>query len=296
MDDAGVDVHVLSLTTPGTQNLEPDQAVALQKESNDLLAETVRAHPDRLQGLATLATPAPAQAARELERAVTTLGLDGAMLFGRTRDLNLEHPSFWPIFEAAADLNAPLYLHPQSPPPAVRTAYYDGFGAEVDAAFATHGVGWHYETGVQILRLILAGVFDRFPELQMTTGHWGELILFFLDRIDQLAEAAKPAAAPVGLRAHQPVRHAQRHPQPAIPAVGQGSHRDRPHPVRRRLPVRAAAISKRESIPGTGGPDRSRARPGRLRQLGAAPHTDPPGGTARPGTLTPRTAKWSPAM
>lgn len=191
MDDAGVDVQVLSLTTPGTQNLEPDQAVALQTESNDLLAETVRAHPDRLQGLATLATPTPAQAARELERAVTTLGLDGAMLFGRTRDLNLDHPSFWPIFEAAADLKAPLYLHPQSPPPAVRTAYYDGFGAEVDAAFATHGVGWHYETGVQILRLILAGVFDRFPELQVITGHWGELILFFLDRIDQLAEAAR---------------------------------------------------------------------------------------------------------
>jgi len=165
--------------------------VALQTESNDLLAETIRAYPGRLYGLATLATPAPAQAARELERAVTTLGLDGAMIFGRTRDRDLDHPGFWPIFETAAALNAPLYLHPQSPPPAVRTAYYDGFDAALDAAFATHGVGWHYDTGVQILRLILAGIFDRFPGLQVITGHWGEVVLFYLDRIDQLAEVAQ---------------------------------------------------------------------------------------------------------
>lgn len=81
---------------------------------NDFAANAVRAHPDRLQAFATLATPAPAEAARELERAVTKLGLNGAMLFGRTRDRNLDDPANWPIFEAAAALRAPLYLHPQS--------------------------------------------------------------------------------------------------------------------------------------------------------------------------------------
>ena len=191
MNDNGVDVQVLSLTTPGVQNLPLDQAVGLQTESNDVLADVVRQHPNHFQGLATLATPAPNQAASELERAVTTLGLDGAMLFGRTRDRNLDHPSFWPIFEAAAALHAPLYLHPQSPPPAVREAYYNGFDPATDAAFATHGIGWHYETGVQLLRMILAGVFDRFPELQIITGHWGEVILFYLDRIDQLLTTTK---------------------------------------------------------------------------------------------------------
>ena len=193
MDETGVDVQVLSLTAPGVQSLEPGEAVALQIASNDLLAETICRHPDRFQGFATLATPDPSAAARELERAITKLGLNGAMLFGRTRDRNLDHPDNWPIFEAAATLRAPLYIHPQSPVPAVREAIYGGLGDATDAAFATFGLGWHYETGVQILRMVLAGVFDRFPDLQLITGHWGEVVLFYLDRIDNLAGPAKLA-------------------------------------------------------------------------------------------------------
>ncbi len=186
MDQTGLDVQVLSLTTPGVQNLAPHDAKALQTATNDLLANTVRARPDRLQGFATLATPAPAAAASELERAVTKLGLNGAMLFGRTRERDIEHPDFWPIYEAAAALRAPLHLHPQSPPPTVRAAYYVGFDEFVDAAFTTHAIGWHYDTGVQLLRLILAGVFDRFPELQVIVGHWGEMVLYYLERIEHL--------------------------------------------------------------------------------------------------------------
>ncbi len=193
MDETGLDVQVLTLTAPGVQSQEPGEAVALQTVSNDLLAETVRRRPDRFQGLATLATPDAPAAARELERAVTRLGLNGAMLFGRTRDRNLDHADNWPIFEAAAALRAPLYIHPQSPVPAVRDALYSGFGKATDAAFATFGLGWHYETGMQILRMVLAGVFDRFPDLQLITGHWGEAVLFYLDRIDNLTGPAKLA-------------------------------------------------------------------------------------------------------
>ena len=191
MNEVGVDVQVLSLTTPGLHDLPAEQAVDLQRASNDLIAATVCSQPDRFQGFATLATPAPRQAARELERAVTELGLNGAMLFGRTGDRNLDHADFWPILEMAASLHAPLYIHPQTPPLNVRAAYYDGFGAEVSGALATHGIGWHYEAGIQLLRLILAGVFDRLPYLQIIVGHWGEVVLFYLDRIDQLAAAAK---------------------------------------------------------------------------------------------------------
>lgn len=187
MDETGMDVQVLSLTAPGVHSLEPGDAVAQQTASNDLLAATVRRWPDRLQGLATLATPDPQAAAAELRRAVTQLGLNGAMLFGRTRDRNLDHPDNWPIFEAAAAVRAPLYIHPQAPVPAVRDALYSGFGDDVDAALATFGLGWHYETGVQILRMILAGVFDRYPDLQLITGHWGEVVLFYLERIDGLS-------------------------------------------------------------------------------------------------------------
>lgn len=191
MGDAGVDVQLLSLTSPGVQNLAPADAVALQTASNDILADAVRGDPDRLQGLATLATPAPASAAKELERAVTKLGLNGAMVFGRTRDRNVDHPDFWPIFEAAEALRAPLYLHPQSPVPAVRAALYGGLEDGVSSAFATHGIGWYYETGVQLLRMILSGVFDRFPDLQIIVGHWGEVVLFQLDKLDTFATEAK---------------------------------------------------------------------------------------------------------
>lgn len=191
MDETGMDVQVLSLTAPGVQSLEPGDAVTLQRASNDLIAAAIRRWPDRFQGFATLATPDPHAAAAELRRAVTELGLHGGMLFGRTRDRNLDHPDNWPIFEQAAALQAPLYIHPQAPVPAVREALYGGFGEDVDAALSTFGLGWHYETGVQILRLVLSGVFDRYPDLQLITGHWGEVVLFYLERIDGLARVTK---------------------------------------------------------------------------------------------------------
>ncbi|WP_267381510.1 MULTISPECIES: amidohydrolase family protein [unclassified Sphingomonas] len=191
MDEAGIDVSVLSLTTPGVQNLEAGDAVRLQTQVNDLLAETVRAQPDRFQALATLATPDPQAAAKELERAVTTLGLNGAMVFGRTRDRNMDDPAYWPIYEAAAAMRVPLYLHPQSARLEVCAALYEGFDPDVSRLFAISGIGWHYEAGVQAIRLILSGVLDRFPDLQIILGHWGEVMLFYLERLDLLAKAAR---------------------------------------------------------------------------------------------------------
>jgi uncharacterized protein len=191
MDQAGLDVQVISLTSPGLHNLPADEATALQVETNDRIAELVDAHPDRFQGFATLALPAPSAAAQELERAVSKLGLNGALLFGRTGERNLDHHDNWPIFEVASALRAPLYIHPQIPQPRVRAALYAGFDHAVDYAFATFGIGWHYEAGVQFLRLALAGVFDRFPDLQVLLGHWGEVVLFYLDRADGLAMDAK---------------------------------------------------------------------------------------------------------
>lgn len=191
MDDPGLGVQVISLTSPGLHCLPAHEATRLQVETNDQIAELVQTHPERFQGFATLATPAPAAAAQELERAVTKLGLNGALLFGRTGTRNLDHSDNWPIFEAAAALHAPLYIHPQVPQPPVRDALYSGFDDTIDQAFAAHGIGWHYETGVQFLRLALAGVFDRFPDLQVILGHWGEVVLFYLERADGLAAQAK---------------------------------------------------------------------------------------------------------
>ncbi len=191
MTATGLDVQVLSVATPGLQDLAPEAAIGLQGTTNDRIADVVREHRDRFQGFAALATSAPTHAARELQRAVTELGLNGAMVFPRSGDHSLDESQFWPIFDAASALNAPLYLHPQEPVTGVSSAYYRGFGDIIDSAFATFGVGWHYDAGVQVLRLILAGVFDTFPNLQVILGHWGEMVLFYLDRIDNLAAAAK---------------------------------------------------------------------------------------------------------
>ena len=191
MDRAGVDVQVLSITNPGVQSLSGETATSLAHDANDHIAELVRQNPARFQGFATLPTPEPEAAARELDRAVRELGLHGAMVFGRTKDRNFDDRAFWPIFEAASALKAPLYIHPQSPQKEVRDIYYSGFGEQVDTSFACAGIGWHYETGVQILRMILAGVFDRFPDLRIIAGHWGEVVMFYLERVDLLAPASK---------------------------------------------------------------------------------------------------------
>ena len=197
MEETGLDVQVLSLAPPAVQSLDADESVALARRLNDTIAAAVRDRPDRYEGFATLPTPAPAEAARELQRAVTELGLKGAMLCGRTRDRNIDHPDFRPIFEAAADLRVPLYIHPQIPQRAVRDAYYSGFGDKLDVEFATSGIGWHYETGIQFLRLILAGTFDRHPDLRIVLGHWGEVVLFYLDRIDSMSRMTDTLKRPI---------------------------------------------------------------------------------------------------
>jgi predicted TIM-barrel fold metal-dependent hydrolase len=191
MDESGVDVQVLSVTTPALHNLEPEESIILARRTNDLVAATIANYPTRFQGFATLPTAAPEDAALELGRSVQHLKFAGAMLCGRTRDRNLDHPAFLPVFETAAKLRVPLFVHPQIPQRAVREVYYSGFGTLVDMAFATFALGWHYEAGIQFVRLMLAGVFDTYPDLQIILGHWGEVILFYLERLNSLARVAK---------------------------------------------------------------------------------------------------------
>lgn len=218
MDDAGIDTAVLSFTTPGVQNLDGPEAIALQKAANDSIAAAVNRHPGRLRGFATLATSEPAAAADELRRAVTLLGLDGALLNARSGDRALDAPEFWDIYQAAADLRAPIYLHPRPPFPVVTDAYYRGFGEPVDDLLATAAFGWHYDAGLTVLRMIVGGVFDRFPDLQIILGHWGEVVLFYLDRIailDRVAGLRRPVAeyfrsnvfvTPGGISSHKYLR------------------------------------------------------------------------------------------
>jgi predicted TIM-barrel fold metal-dependent hydrolase len=184
MDDAGIDVAVLSLTPPGVEQLDAGEAVFLARHTNDELAAAVARHPDRLAGFATVPVSAPDAAAKELERAVSELGFRGAVINGHSQGRYLDDPFFEPILECAAALGIPLYLHPTFPPAAVVDACYRGFADEVTFALSTVGWGWHIDTGTHLLRMILGGVFDRYPQLQLIVGHMGEAIPFMLPRFD----------------------------------------------------------------------------------------------------------------
>lgn len=190
MDETGIDVQVLSLTSPSLHNLGKE-SISLAVQTNDYVAEIIRKTPNRFQGFAALPMFEPKEAAKELERSVKNLGLKGVMLCGRTREKNLDHKDFWEVFECAETLGVPLFIHPQIPQKAVRDIYYSGFDETTDLAFSTFGLGWHYEAGIQFVRLVLAKVFDRFPNLQIILGHWGEVILFYTERLASLSKAAK---------------------------------------------------------------------------------------------------------
>jgi uncharacterized protein len=186
LDAAGVDVQVLSLTAPGVEQLDPAEAVAFARDTNDTLAEAVRRHPDRLAGFAALPTADPDAAADELERTVGAHGFKGALINGHSRGRYLDDKFFWPILACAETLQVPLYLHPTPPPPSVTEPLYAGnYASGVAGALATAAWGWHIDTAIHVLRLILSGAFDRYPSLQLVIGHLGETLPFMLPRLDR---------------------------------------------------------------------------------------------------------------
>lgn len=201
MDAAGIDMQVLSLTTPGVEQLAAAEAIAFARDTNDALAEAVRQHPNRFAGFAALPTAAPDAAADELERTIRAHNFKGAMINGHSQGRYLDDSFFWPILERAEALQVPLYLHPALPPqPVIAASYTGNFAPEVTVALSTSAWGWHIETGLHILRLILSGALDRYPRLQLVIGHLGEALPFMLPRIElvlqqQLTKLERPIGA-----------------------------------------------------------------------------------------------------
>jgi len=191
MDAAGIDVSILSVVTPATQALPAAEAVVLAREANDEAASAVQAHPARFRAFATLPTSDPQAAAAELERCATQLGHVGAMVHGRTGPRPLDDPAYDDLFAVAARYGQPVFIHPQIPSNELRDAAYRGLDPLVDLGLATFGWGWHMDAGLAALRLILRGTFDRHPDLQLVLGHWGEMLLFWMDRADSLSGVAK---------------------------------------------------------------------------------------------------------
>jgi predicted TIM-barrel fold metal-dependent hydrolase len=179
MDEAGIDLQVISHFPSGPQNLPPADAIKMSRATNDLILETVNKYPDRFAGFASLPLTDPIGAERELERAIRELGFKGAMLHGMAAGVPLDDRRFWGIYQLAQALDVPIYIHPDAPPAAVAEAYYKGYPALI-------GPGWSYtvESATQALRLMLSGVFDSYPRLKMILGHLGESLPFSIVRCD----------------------------------------------------------------------------------------------------------------
>jgi len=185
MDASGIDLQILSLTSPGVQVFDAATATALASSTNDQVAEAVRTHPTRFAALAAVAPQDPRGAAREADRAVRRLGLKGLIINSHTRGEHLDDPKFWDIFEAAEALEVPIYLHPQAPPPQMAGPYVEK-GLE--------GALWGFgaETGFHLLAILRSGALDRFPNLRIVVGHGGEALPFWLYRLDYMNRTARP--------------------------------------------------------------------------------------------------------
>jgi 5-carboxyvanillate decarboxylase len=176
MDEFGVDMHLLSLTAPGVQMFDADTATELAALANDRLAAVCRRHPKRFAGLACFAPHAPKRAAKEMERAIRTLKLNGFILNSHTHGEYLDDPKYWPVLEAAEALDACIYIHPRAASDSLKGPLQD-YG--MDSAMWSYGV----EVGTHVVRMMAAGVFDHFPRLKICVGHMGEAIPFWIWRI-----------------------------------------------------------------------------------------------------------------
>jgi predicted TIM-barrel fold metal-dependent hydrolase len=197
MDAAHIDMQILSLTSPGAEQLDAVEAAAVARETNDYLAAAVRNYPTRFGGFATLPTADPDAAAAELGRTIHDYGFKGALINGHIQGRYLDDAFFSPIFECAEALNAPIYLHPTQPPKPVIEASYGGFAPIVTEMLSGPGWGWHIETAVHVIRIILGGIFDRYPRLQLVVGHMGETLPFMLQRLDVMPMAMTKLGRPI---------------------------------------------------------------------------------------------------
>lgn len=192
MDETGIDRAVLALTSPGAQPLlDVEEARGIARRANDYLAEHVAARPDRYIGMTTVAPQDPQWSAREILRGARELGFKGVQVNSHTRGEYLDHPKFDPIFRALAETGQPLYIHPATPPDSM-------IGPMLEAGLDGAIFGFGVDTGLHLLRLIVTGIFDRYPELQIMVGHMGEALPFWVYRLDYMHQA--------GLRS-------KRHPQ-----------------------------------------------------------------------------------
>ena len=207
MDAAGVTMQALSLTAPGVEQLDAEAARTFARSTNAALADAIRRHPTRFFGLAALPIADPPAAVAELERVVGEGGFKGVVINGHHRGRYLDDRFFWPVLARAERLKLPIYLHPTQSPQPVIDAWYGGLEPMVGEMMANGGWGWHIETALHVLRMILGGVFDAHPALQIVIGHMGETLPFMLQRVDVMAPSMTKLKKPISAYLRENVQY-----------------------------------------------------------------------------------------
>ena len=189
MDAHGIDTQVISYASGIPATMEPEFSVPLCRDVNNEMAEKAAQYPGRFYLFAHLPLGDGDRAAKELERCVKELGFVGAMISGHYHDLPYDDEHYLPVFEKAQELDVPVYLHPGLVSPAITERYYKGSWSDrATFMLSGFGVGWHYDVGMQVIRMMLAGVFDELPKLKIMIGHWGELVSFYMYRTDEIPQ------------------------------------------------------------------------------------------------------------
>ena len=188
MDSHKIDMQILSYTSPVSEQVPASEAIRICKRANDILAEKVKANPERFSAFATLPMSAPVEAAKELERCVKEYKFCGTLLAGQFQGHFYDEKFFFPIFAKAAELDVPISFHPAPINQAIQEYYYTSpeYSSFVAGQFASAGFGWHVDVGIHEVRLILSGIFDKLPNLKIIAGHWGEAIPSYLERLDYM--------------------------------------------------------------------------------------------------------------
>jgi aminocarboxymuconate-semialdehyde decarboxylase len=185
LDEQGVTMQVVTLTTPGTHVEKPEVAVRLAAMVNDEFREAMSRPGGHFTALATLPLNDPAASARELRRAMTDLGMRGAMQLSNVNGVALSDPRYWPLYEVANDLGAVLYIHPEHPVNVDMMKEY----------WLMPLVGFLYDTTLAAASLVFAGVPERFPRIRWALCHLGGAIPYLAERLDRGFHAFKDCRA-----------------------------------------------------------------------------------------------------
>jgi len=181
MDNAKIDISVISVNIPGPELLTTELGIEGAIICNNYIAELCSKYPNRFIGLATLPLQNIPVALKEFDRAINDLKLRGIILFSNINGKPIDSPDFEPLYEHAEKLKIPLVLHPTIPV----------WGKVIKDYSMIPMFGLMVDTSIAMLRLILNGVLERHPDLLIVHPHCGGVLPYLMPRIEEQTKIKK---------------------------------------------------------------------------------------------------------